>query len=246
MRHADADPVLIFDLDETILRVNSFPLWVRFLVAGRIRGLGTRRRALLSLGVLLLIARRKLRRIDHATLLRQLQQTWCRATQGRGDALVSAFQAELTLEIRPTLRPLLQRVADGRVDAVLATAAAADYAAGLARQLGFRHVLTTTLDGDRSERNSGARKRDRVLALLREQVWHLRPRILFTDHIDDLPLIQECDAVCWFGQDAMCPDGMPVVCCLNLDADGLHAALDRIVRSFRHNQAAAHRDMTVS
>ena len=33
-------PVLICDLDGTILRVNSFPLWILYLIAGRLPELG--------------------------------------------------------------------------------------------------------------------------------------------------------------------------------------------------------------
>ena len=35
--------------------------------------------------------------------------------------------------------------------------------------------------------------------LLHRFGWHTRPLVLFTDHIDDLPLMRDSDAVCWFG-----------------------------------------------
>jgi phosphoserine phosphatase len=89
-------------------------------------------------------------------------------------------------------------VANGSIDAVLATAAAEDYATGLACRLGFRHVLATT--SARTEPcNKGAHKRERVLALLASQGWRHRPLVLFTDHIDDLPLIRDSALVCWYG-----------------------------------------------
>ncbi|HEY1931252.1 MAG TPA: haloacid dehalogenase-like hydrolase [Acetobacteraceae bacterium] len=246
MRHADADPVLIFDLDETILRVNSFPLWVRFLAFARLPGLAAHRRALLTLRVLSLTARRKLHRIDHDTLLRQLQQAWRTATQGRGDTQAAAFQARLLREVRANLGGVLQRVADGRLNAVLATAAAADYAIGLGRQIGFRHVLATPADDERPERNAGVRKRDRVLALLRDLGWDQRPRILFTDHIDDLPLMQACDVTCWFGDSRASTDGIRVTSCLDLDIDALEVALDRVAAALQCDHAAAHSKATVS
>jgi phosphoserine phosphatase len=246
MRPADPGPVLIFDLDETILRVNSFPLWVRFLAFGRLPGLAAHRRALLTMRVLLLTARRKLHRIDHDALLRQLQQAWRAATQGCGETQAAAFRARLLREVRANLGGVLQRVADGRLNAVLATAAAADYAVGLGRQIGFRHVLATPADDERPERNAGVRKRDRVLALLRNLGWDERPRILFTDHIDDLPLMRVCDATCWFGDSRACPDGIRVASCLDLDSDALEAALDRLVAALRCDHAATHSEATVS
>ena len=42
------------------------------------------------------------------------------------------------------------------------------------------------------------------MAFLRERGWDdLRPLVFFTDHTDDLPLIRESSAVCWFGSAAM-------------------------------------------
>jgi phosphoserine phosphatase len=94
----------------------------------------------------------------------------------------------------------LAMVADGRVTAILATAALSDYAEELGRELGFRHILMTPAGHDPTQYvNSGTRKRDRVLDLLKQRGWVARPLILFTDHLDDLPLIRESSAVCWFG-----------------------------------------------
>jgi hypothetical protein len=76
MQTADAAPVLVFDLDETILRVNSFPLWVQFVIAGRLPGLGWRRRALLSLHAQRLVLWRKLGRLSHDALRWRLLLAW--------------------------------------------------------------------------------------------------------------------------------------------------------------------------
>jgi phosphoserine phosphatase len=237
MHSADPAPVLIFDLDETILAVNSFPLWVRFLVAGPVPGLGWRPRTALSLRVQALAVRRKLGLIDHDALLRHLQRAWRDATGTDGETMASGFQASLLQQVRPNLKPLLAVVAAGQVDAVLATAAASDYAAGLAQRLGFRYALTTSPDnGTITPRNSGTRKRDRVQALLHQFGWHTRPLVLFTDHIDDLPLMHDSDAVCWFGSDvalaiAEAAAGKPrFVACCDLSAreiDDALCALDR-------------------
>jgi phosphoserine phosphatase len=118
------------------------------------------------------------------------------------------------------------------LDAVLATAAASDYAAGLAQRLGFRYALTTSPDNDAiTPRNSGTRKRDRVRALLHQFGWHTRPLVLFTDHIDDLPLMRDSDAVCWFGSTnelavAKTAAGKPqFIACRDLSAGELEDAL---------------------
>ena len=95
---------------------------------------------------------------------------------------------------------VLELVATDRIDAVLATAAAEDYAMSLGRRLGFRHVLATASNRRHGEpANSGAQKREQVLALLDECGWHGRPIILFTDHVDDLPLMHDSTTVYWCG-----------------------------------------------
>jgi phosphoserine phosphatase len=232
MPDADPDPVLIFDLDETILAVNSFPLWARFLIAGPVPGLGWRRRTALSLRAQSLAVRRKLGLLDHDALLRHLQRAWRGATGTDGETMAGGFQASLLRQVRPNLKPLLAIVAAGEIDAVLATAAASDYAAGLAQRLGFRHVLTTSPEnGAITPRNSGTRKRDRVYALLHQFGWHTRPLVLFTDHIDDLPLMRDSNVVCWFGSPealkaAETAAGKPrFVACRGLNPPELQAAL---------------------
>ncbi len=200
MRHADTAPVLVFDLDETVLSINSFPRWVLFLIVGTLPGIGVRRRVLLSLRVAFLLLRRKIGGIDHGRLLQQLQTVWQAAATDRAETMGSRFRTGLMQYVRPNLRSLLTMVAAGQVDAILATAALSDYAEGFGRELGFRHNLTTPADDDLSKFvNSGARKCARVLEFLKQRGWAGRPLILFTDHLDDLPLIRESSAVCWFG-----------------------------------------------
>jgi phosphoserine phosphatase len=86
------------------------------------------------------------------------------------------------------------------VDAVLATAAAGDYAYALGHALGFEHVIATSpARTPEDPDNIGEAKCEAVLAFLTKQGWDDRPRILVTDHRDDLPLIRVCHTVHWFG-----------------------------------------------
>jgi phosphoserine phosphatase len=193
-------PVLVFDLDGTILRCNSFPLWTLFLMIGPLRGVGVRRRALLSLRAAILLLNRKIGRLGHDEFQRRLQAAWQAATVGSDLVRTSRFEAMLLRRVRANLRSCLGLMVERQLDAVLATAAAADYADAFGRRLGFRHVLATRSGRAAGEpSNSGAIKRQRVVEFLRDIGWCDRPLILFTDHIDDLPLIRECDVVCWFG-----------------------------------------------
>ena len=228
----DSAPVLICDLDGTILCSNSFPLWILWLMAGRLPEFSLRARAMLSLRVQMLLLRRRLGRIEHAGLMRGVQHAWHTASYGASHSAVDRVPALLRRQVRPAFEPVLQRISAGEIDAVLATAAAAEYARPLGLQLGFRDVLATPCrlppDG---ALNRGAEKLRRVQEFLAGRRWAERPRVLLTDHIDDLPLLQYCHAVGWFGSAAMlsraraATKGVSFVDCRRLDATAFGCAL---------------------
>jgi phosphoserine phosphatase len=226
----DDTSVLICDLDGTILRANSFPLWILYLIAGPLPELGLRRRAVLSLRAQTLLLRRKLGRIDHEQLMRGIQEAWHDA--GGTDAAADRVPRLLRRLVRPMFEPLLHQIAVGRIDAVLATAAAGEYANVLGYQLGFRHVLTTSCRLARhGALNVGRQKLLNVLEFLSDQGWAERPLVLLTDHLDDLPLMRHCDAVGWFGsasamaRSVALAGGTKFIDCRGLDADTLSAAV---------------------
>ena len=196
------EPVLIFDLDGTILRRNSFPIWAVTMLGLRGHGLTLRRRLTLSLAVQRRLLARKLRRIGHDSLMRQLQSLWSGAATEQGATIARHLQARLLGLVRPNMAPILRLVAEDVMDGVLATAAAGEYAIPLGRQLGFSTIIATGVNCSPDEpHNSGAHKRDRVLGLLQERGWSERPRIFFNDDLADQPLMRESQAVCWFGSD---------------------------------------------
>jgi hypothetical protein len=197
----DTHPVYILDLDGTILRTNSFPYWVLFLARAPFPGIGWLRRAEISCTVIAMLAGRKLRLIDHEYFKWRLQQLWQRVTGG-SSFVARRFAERLIAHVRPEMGPVLTMVATGRIDAVMATAAPADYALPLGHALGFKHIIATP--GARSlgePSNVGIQKRNAVLAFLGLHGWLERPRVVFTDHPDDLPLIGICRRVYWFGSE---------------------------------------------
>jgi phosphoserine phosphatase len=189
------EPLWLFDLDGTIIDVNSFPLWVSEMLTSRVS---------VSLRAAAALAARKVLRQSHIDFKRRLQRLWAEAAPtGAADRALGALLERLMSHVRPSLETLLDDVRHERVDAVLTTAAAAEYALPLARQLGFRHAIATPPGGKTdAPDNVGQAKRDRTLAYLTAQGWAARPRILFTDHLDDLPLIRECQSLLWFGTPA--------------------------------------------
>jgi phosphoserine phosphatase len=194
------DPVLVFDLDGTVLRVNSFPVWVMLLACGGPRHLTLARRAAMSLRVQRLVLTRKLGGVPHGAFMHAMQALWREAAAGDGGTMTARLHALLLQKLRPNLAPVLKLVAEDGADGLLATAAAGDYAESLGPLLGLQHVIATPFDRRPDEPiNNGARKRDRVLAFLDERGWAERPIVFFNDHLADLPLMLESRVVCWFG-----------------------------------------------
>lgn len=222
-------PVYIFDLDGTLLSCNSFPAWAMHMLRGRVPHRGRRRQAATALAVARLLMRRKLGRLRHAALKQRLQAVWRSATLGDAGAHAMRLSDVLERYLRPNMADVLRQVRTGQVDAVLATAAAGEYAHALGRRLGFSDVLASDGGSD----NLGEEKCRRVLAFLAERNWSVRPRIVFTDHVDDLPLMRASDLVCWFGPDdeqaevARQLPGVMVVASRSLNSHEVGAAASR-------------------
>jgi len=196
-------PVLVIDLDGTLLAGNSFHVWAAYLLRGRFPHLGRAARVRVSAAGALALGRRRLGMTDHDAFRIRLQELWAQAIDGDGGASERAVQEVLVRDVRPALRPLLKRVAGDRLDSLLATAAPSEYALGLGARLGFRHVVATPPWGSGDLRATrGVRKREVVMARLIEAGWQGRPLEVLTDHPDDLPLIEASQGTWWFGDPA--------------------------------------------
>jgi phosphoserine phosphatase len=197
----ETSAVLIFDLDGTILRVNSFQNWARWLLLARFPAMSLSTRFGITSRALSIMLKRKLLRHDHERTKASLQRLWREAVV-KDPAALNAMTAELLAEVRPNFSLLLDEVRQGRQDAVLATAAAEEYALTLAQELGFKHSLATPfLTDSKALQNVGTTKRDRTLEFLTAQNWQDRRRVFFTDHLEDLPLMLVSNHIIWLGTD---------------------------------------------
>lgn len=207
---SNAESVWIFDLDETILSVNSFRYWVRFMLGDKspthLRGFAA-----------VIMAAKKLHLLSHGAAKNKLQYHWQDAFPDGN----TTFNMTLSETIRPNMVELLKHVAAGLQPALLATAAAEIYAEPFGRTLGFKHIIATKAGA--ALENRAERKRDSACAFLEEKNWQGKKRIFFTDHAEDLPLMQASAVTCWFGAAEKMPqgEGLKVIPCLELDAQAL-------------------------
>ena len=226
----DDTTVLIFDLDGTILSVNSFQHWVLHLARGSF-GLNPATRGLVAWQAVTAMMLRKVLKHDHPTTKRRLQRIWSDAIARESMPTAETALVETLLrKVRPNLAMVLDRVGMADRPAILATAAVADYATALGKSLGFTHILSTPQHAEDAWReNLGTVKRDRVLGYLGAHGWLSSRRIFFTDHYDDLPLIKAADLVLWFGSDegleAVRRDthGIPIENCREMDDGAVYA-----------------------
>ncbi len=200
------DPVLVVDLDGTILHGNSYQAWVKYLLFGAFEHLSPFARLRLRLETARRLVGRKLLRWPHARVKAELRQLWSATIAADADARdLAALLDQLDADIRPWFRPVLAEMARLGCDAVLATAAAGEYAAPFARRLGFPEVLATTSDPRQYQENLGVTKAQAVVDLIGARGWSGRPLLVFTDHHDDLPLIGLATGLVWFGDPAALP-----------------------------------------
>jgi len=249
-RRTVRSPVLILDLDGTVLSVNSYPRWARRLARGAFPHLSGFRRFRVAASAAAVLATRRLQLIGHDRTKWRLQTLWLAATRDDGGASEANLRGELLAFVRPEFQPILAAVREGAIDAVLATAAAEEYARGLGQALGFSYILANRRPPTpRAASSSGQRKCQSVIDFLFAQGWQDRPRILFTDHPDDLPLMRMCQTVYWFGTDdhrRLCEGAAPVAAFHSPQGEPFASMLRNIRGVSAEQDASADRSRRIS
>ena len=156
------------DLDGTLSKVNTFTLFVKVFF---------RMSAVSRLNLTGIVLARKLRFISHAGAKQRIVSLFRR----KGDGAI----IEKTVEkIVANIRHDLLRIALASDLSVLATAAPSLYARTLAERLGFGDVVATPPEGPE------CRGEGKVAMLRRIGVYFSDNVTVYTDHYDDLPLLE--------------------------------------------------------
>jgi len=194
-----ADLLVLVDLDGTLVRGNSFHMWLRHMVMDGLRTLSPPARYASRFVICVYAALRLARVIPHARLKRACQGVWSRAMARSADPEheLNCFLAALMGRVDPRIAGWLARAKDDGAITVLTTAAPGDYALPLARRLGFDGaVATPRANGGPWSENLREEKERNTAAYLRRMRWENKRTILFTDHADDLPLMRSVEEVC--------------------------------------------------
>ncbi len=213
-----ASAVLIIDLDETLITVNSFRIWADYFLFGKFNKLTLPQHYLLSVKAAKILVERKAFGRSHAQTKAALHKLWLEADDKNA---LENILISLERRIRPNMGDVVQLISGNKIDALLATAAASVYAEPFARRVGFSHVISTKLG---QKENRGEEKARNVQEFLVKQGWAERKKIFFTDHLEDMPFIMKSDKLMWFGKGEEIEDikksaaGLEIIPCNDLSA----------------------------
>ncbi len=211
--------ILVIDLDETLLSINSFPVWAKYFLLGKFDNLNFIRRNLMRLKAAKIFAERKALKRSHAKTKAALHKLWLKYND------ISALEKILAM-LEPTIRPNMLNVMDlirqSKIDAILATAAASLYAEPFAKKIGFANVISTGLN---EAENRSEEKARRAQKFIENKNWQNRKKIFFTDHLEDMPFMLNSDKLMWFGKTeeveiiSQSVADLEIIICRNLSAE---------------------------
>lgn len=189
--------VHIVDYDGTLYRGNSFRDWLAFLV---VWGLFTGHLRLVA-RIAHAVGKRLVKKGGHAALKHSVQIAW--GEQGPPSAQkerwLKVFRTVQTKKIRQDLLHMIQTSGD---TFIVASAAPIDYLASMKGAIGYDYLACTLspAGGAPWRENLGVEKRDKVARVLKNEELVPARCILYSDHRDDLPLLDLVDEVVLFGR----------------------------------------------
>ena len=188
---------VVFDLDGTLLRTNSFHrlVWTLLIRRGPVRPTWTTTWRTWRLTV-----RRACGMASRVAYKRAVQRLIAtdRARTPGSTPFGARFADQLRADLDSTVESCLRLARKHACMTVLSTGALPEYALPLADALGFDLAIATTAAEDVPwTENIGAAKRERTLSALAAAGAERHLKVLVADHEDDVPLATECDVVFW-------------------------------------------------
>lgn len=181
----DRTQTVIFDLDGTLMKVNTFTRFVGWLF---------RSFPSLRFRLIMIVVCRKLRFISHAVAKQQILAL-C-DSKVKNESLEAFVDELIKHNLNQAVAQDVAKYCSEGLYVVMATAAPELYAAPLARKLNFSDVIATPFGGDECK---GEQKLFRCRQWLTAHQSHIHS--FYTDHTDDLPLAeyasQDGGAIVW-------------------------------------------------
>jgi phosphoserine phosphatase len=206
---------VLVDLDGTLVSVNTFHHWIAHILVRGLSGIPLHKRTAARTTVLALCVRRALGVISHDDFKRGIQLAWAAAVSDTGPTWeqeeIGRFVHRIRSYIDPRVWSLLMDFRAQGAITLLTTAAPAEYAECLGRELGFTTSVPTprALDSTWSNNAKHAKLSRSRLAL--ERLSATGQMAVLTDHIDDLPLMQAADIVFLVGSIGKRRDELAIV-----------------------------------
>lgn len=183
--------LLLIDLDGTLYNGNTFHVWIRFMLQHSFSLKNPLFRVLCFCRICYYSILRKTHRISHSRFKFLIQHSW-NLYFAYNEAFISAFIAKLKCNIREDLIERIQKSSE-RGDAILLTTAAPEeYVKPLVESInGIEDFLSTPkstaniwFDNIRDEKCS------QTVSFIEDRGLTNGTKILYTDHIDDEPLLK--------------------------------------------------------
>lgn len=179
--------IKIIDLDGTFVSVNTFHEWMKFLFMQTLKKF----QCISSLKILLVIALRYTKRIDHAKMKYMILQISENITTQKQ---IQNFVTQLNPYVHQNLLGIVQ---DSDTVTILATAAPLLYAKNIKEMYGFNFVLATPSTTDTPwQENIRTHKAKNIQTLFMQHHWKIEQATLYTDHYDDMPLMKLVSFTC--------------------------------------------------
>jgi phosphoserine phosphatase len=181
-----SEKLAVIDLDGTFVSVNTFHHWMRYTLITSLK----KREIGAAFGILRITLLRLFKRVTHA----QMKHSVLRISETlMHESEIEAFIDTLDPYINTNLRQLL---AEGSYTTILATAAPQIYAEILGRRYGFDHTIATPPTTVTPwKENLREAKRDSLFTLLEKCGRAPHIDLLYTDHHDDLPLMEHAKEI---------------------------------------------------
>jgi phosphoserine phosphatase len=207
--------IVLVDLDGTLVPINTFHHWIAHIVVRGLSGLPLRKRITTRIAILALCLRRVLGVISHDSFKRGIQLAWMAATRDVGAGWeqeeIGRFVYRIRSYIDPRVWSLIMGFRSQGAITLLTTAAPAEYAECLGRELGFTTSVPTPRALDSTWSNNAKHAKLSRSRLVLERLSATGPMAVLTDHIDDLPLMQAADIVFLVGSIGQRRDELAIV-----------------------------------